>query len=166
MLKNKKGFSLIELMTALIIIGILLSVALPSYKISVLEAKIVNNLPLLKAMQVSMLDYYNLHNSLPNQITQLSMNTGEFSDISSAQATHTTTRCVFTMNNSQTSPSVSMDCNEGWNMRFQLEPSALGYTYGERRFNVTGGGSDAERLHKVAKTLGWQRHGDGHYTIQ
>ena len=164
MLKNKKGFSLIELTAIMLIIGVLATIAIPAYRVSMIKTRLVNNMPLLRAMQTSMLDYYDVNHSLPTKISQLAIQQGEFTIDSDTQATHPATRCVFTLKTA--TPSIDMDCNQGWTMSFRLDPSALGYSYGEKRLSINGSHSNADRIRQAANSFGWQSHGgSGQYTI-
>lgn len=73
-LKNNKGFSLIELMIVVAIIGILAMIAMPSYQEYVARTYVAEGLSLAKPAMVSMTDYYSTNgkfqyvNSNHNQV--------------------------------------------------------------------------------------------------
>lgn len=57
-MKNKKGFTLIELMVVVSIIGILASIALPSYQIYLQRAEVVEALSMASTIKEKITDYY------------------------------------------------------------------------------------------------------------
>ena len=156
MLKNKKGFTLAELIIVLLFIGVLATMAIPGYRTSTTKARIVNNMTLMRALQNDIVNYYNLHGALPDNILQLSLNKDELSNISTRSAVHTPTRCTLTLLDAD----IQMDCNAGWTMTYKIESTSYGYKTGDRIFTVSGGG-DAGRLKKIANELGWQSSGSG-----
>lgn len=67
-MKNKKGFTLLELLVVVLIIGILAAIALPQYRKSVEKAKLAEALMNLKSLEGS-IERYILANGFPdNQI--------------------------------------------------------------------------------------------------
>ena len=61
----QKGFTLIELMIVVAIIGILAAIAIPAYQDYTTRAKITEGISLADAAKVSVSDYYNANGSLP-----------------------------------------------------------------------------------------------------
>ena len=64
-IKNQKGFTLIELMIVVAIIGILAAVALPLYQNYTARAKVLEGLSLANGLKTRLAEYYNLNNGWP-----------------------------------------------------------------------------------------------------
>ena len=154
MLKNKKGFTLIEIMVVVLIIGILASAAIPSYRTSILKTKIVNNMPLMRALQDDIINYYNIHGVLPTKLKQLSINKNEFNFSSDTKAVHNATNCSFELSND----SITENCGENWQLIYTISQSGIGYKASNRIFLIiNGSGQNASNLHKIAKNLNWEQ---------
>ena len=69
--KLKKGFTLIEMLVVVLIIGILAAIALPQYRKAVERANAAEALPLLKAFCLSQQEYYVLHNTYARKFSDL-----------------------------------------------------------------------------------------------
>ena len=65
MSKNNKGFSLIELMIVMAIIGILAAIALPAYQTYTKRSHIAEGLSLANGTRVAITDYYSTFGSFP-----------------------------------------------------------------------------------------------------
>lgn len=65
------GFSLIELMVAIAIIGILTSIATPVYLNYTIKAKITNALPILEGLKNKVSDFYVANNRFPIPINDI-----------------------------------------------------------------------------------------------
>ena len=64
---NKKGFTLLELLVVVLIIGILASIALPQYKMAVTKAKVASILPLMRRFKDAMEEYKLQHGSYDDE---------------------------------------------------------------------------------------------------
>ena len=60
---NKKGFTLLELLVVVLIIGILASIALPQYQMAVTKAKVASILPLMRRFKDALAEYKLQHGS-------------------------------------------------------------------------------------------------------
>ena len=62
-MKNKKGFTLLELLVVVLIIGILASIALPQYKMAVTKSRVASILPLMRRWKDALAEYKLQHGS-------------------------------------------------------------------------------------------------------
>ena len=60
---DAKGFTLLELLVVVLIIGILASIALPQYQMAVTKAKVASMLPLMRRWKDALAEYKLQHNS-------------------------------------------------------------------------------------------------------
>lgn len=70
-MKNKKGFTLLELLIVILIIGILAGIALPQYKKSVLKSKFASVKSAVRVISNSVQVYYILNNAYPTSLNEM-----------------------------------------------------------------------------------------------
>ena len=66
--KNKSGFTLIEMLVVVLIIGILASVALPQYQMAVTKAKVASILPLMRRWKDALQEYKLQHDNYLEEV--------------------------------------------------------------------------------------------------
>ncbi len=81
---NQKGFTLIELMIVIAIVGILAAVALPAYQDYTIRAKLSEPMAVLSEAKTSMSEYYVAMGTLPATATAAGIRTTIGTDITSA----------------------------------------------------------------------------------
>jgi len=67
MQKMQKGFTLIELMIVVAIIGILAAIAIPAYQDYTIRAKVTEGIGFAAAAKTSLSEYYLTNNDMPTQ---------------------------------------------------------------------------------------------------
>ena len=65
----QQGFTLIELMIVVAIIGILAAIAIPAYQDYTIRAQVTEGATLMDGVKVAMQDYYAQHGSWPTSLT-------------------------------------------------------------------------------------------------
>ena len=75
MQKIQKGFTLIELMIVVAIIGILAAVAIPAYQDYTVRAKVTEGLSLASAAKTSVSEYFSSNDKLPTSNAQTGLAT-------------------------------------------------------------------------------------------
>lgn len=67
---KQQGFTLIELMIVIAILGILAAIAIPTYQDYVVRAKVSEGINAASAMKAGVSEFWNSENSLPSNSTQ------------------------------------------------------------------------------------------------
>jgi type IV pilus assembly protein PilA len=94
---NQKGFTLIELMIVIAIIGILAAVALPAYQDYTIRARMSEPLALLGEAKNSMTEFYIANGTLPADAQQAGIRTIIGTDLVSAMAVTNTGNILVTL---------------------------------------------------------------------
>jgi len=80
MQKVQKGFTLIELMIVIAIVGILAAIALPAYQDYTVRAKMAEPMAYLAEAKTTLSEYYATQNAFPS-VTEAGLNTNPDTDI-------------------------------------------------------------------------------------
>ncbi len=70
MLLNKKGFTLIEMLVVVLIIGILAGIALPQYQNAVIKARVASILPLMRRFYDGLAEYKLINDSYIKNLSE------------------------------------------------------------------------------------------------
>lgn len=87
--KNQQGFTLIELMIVVAIIGILAAVAIPAYKDYIARSQATEASVLLSGLKAPVAEYYNDQGSLPSLTTLNAVTVGKYVSLITKSATAT-----------------------------------------------------------------------------
>lgn len=161
MFKNKKGFSLIELVAVMATIIIIVGIAIPQYRSVSLKAKIVANMGFIQSLQNDYINVWNLINERPTKLKQLSINPSDFDSLTanSVSAMHKSSGCEVQLESGVES-GVSMICREqGYTLFYQVIYN--NNMPGRVEKHLYSNGGDRELLEKVALNLGFQPTNNG-----
>lgn len=154
--KNNKGFTLMEILMVILIIGTLAGIGIPQYRNSVSKTKVAVHIPIMRALQDDVINYYNLNNQLPTKLSQLPLDRREYKAKNDQTWEHRSSGCVVKLNGGTTKYNLSTDCGLGWELEYSLGPSAYGYSPAGRIFRITGNNATNAA---IAKNFGWQQNG-------
>ena len=79
--KKQQGFTLIELMIVIAIVGILAAIALPAYQDYTVRAKVSEGLVAMAEAKTTIAEYYSANNYLPDNASVAGINTNPDTDI-------------------------------------------------------------------------------------
>lgn len=173
MMKNKKGFTLSEVLVTVLIIGIISSFAVPQYMTIVQKTKIAAQLPLASSISESVIRYFSAKNEAPSTLAKLSIQLPPNFEIEGKTATSEKPNCYIMLSVEQDEDGydipkdLTYTCqtttNLGdWNFRFEYIDTSSGIAAGKRYFQVLSTDATTKsRLNKAAKALGWQQAGEG-----
>lgn len=123
MLKNKKGFTLMEMLVVVLIIGVLGAIAFPQYSITIDRTRMTTNLSLLKPIADAVVQYYSFNDAAPNKLTKLPVGIPkEWSVNDNLTATSPDGNCTLSVNPyGNIIISTSMTCKRGNNEDYKIE---------------------------------------------
>lgn len=168
MSKNKKGFTLLELLVVVVIIGILGAVALPQYMVSVERTRVAGNMSELKPIYDAALQYYSYNDEFPDSLKKLPVSLPESYTVSGTTATSDDGTCSISLEASGTNPYLSMKCGRGspneYEFQFKYSINSSGTIFGAGKYFVVlaGGEERKDTYEKVANSSGWVKDGNGY----
>ncbi len=177
MLKNKKGFTLIELMVVVLIIAILAAIALPQYRIAVEKTRISTNIPIMKALHDAIIQYYGTKGEYPTSFSKLSVTVPKgLYNVSGKTLTKSDNSCIIILQDGNTPPALDLTCktNGGalndWIMSFRFvtisSAQGGGLTPGKRLFKVqTTDEHNRKLLRQAALSSGWKEEESYTFTM-
>ena len=164
MLKNKKGYNLVELTVVVLIIAILAAIAVPLYRTTVEKTRIMTDFTLLKAMADAVIQYYPEDNAFPTRLTQLHVRLpdGAWAYTGNHVAEKTDGRCTVTLYTDEGDERITLACNRpgdhDWEIDINFIINAAGNLAATTKtFTITS--ADANRrqtLAKMAMASGWE----------
>ena len=94
---NKKGFTLIEVLTVVLIIGVLASIAMPMYVRAVERSRATEAMAAIKALNDSIYAYFAEKDTCPTKFSQLVVNLPDISGISNTNSSVSTKMFQFSL---------------------------------------------------------------------
>ncbi|MDR1123643.1 MAG: prepilin-type N-terminal cleavage/methylation domain-containing protein [Elusimicrobiota bacterium] len=178
MLKNKKGFNLVELTVTTLIMAILAAIALPYYRSAVERSKIVTNLSVLKALQDAVVQYYPQDNEFPTRLSQLHVGVPRSNDsgndggwvYSGLQVRKEKRGEVYTIVLDTVQRRISLECfqagSSDYRIDFHFVINASGLAPAAKTFTVTSGNPGRIRaLNRAAASAGWRNTAPNVYSL-
>jgi type IV pilus assembly protein PilA len=129
-MNNQKGFTLIELMIVIAIVGILAAVALPAYQDYTIRAKLAEPMAALSEAKSSMAEYFVAMGKLPANATAAGIRTAINTKMTSTMGVSTTGNLTVTLTN---------DSSLGDAAGQDIILSLLKSTGGQLQYNCTAG---------------------------
>ena len=139
MQKIQKGFTLIELMIVVAIIGILAAVAIPAYQDYTVRAKVTEGLSLASAAKTSVSEYFSSNDTMPadnsaaglaqagsisgNNVQSVTVGTGVITILYSGTGT-TIGGSTLVLTPTTTAGKVQWTCTTGGNVEAKYRPSS------------------------------------------
>jgi prepilin-type N-terminal cleavage/methylation domain-containing protein len=170
MLKNKKGFSLVELTVVVLIMAILAAIALPQYRSTVERTRIITHIGTLKALQDAVIQYYPQNNEFPKRLRQLHVGVPEKDwNYSGLQVLKRDNSGYIQLHDTDNAGSgkerITFYSNhsgkEDWKIDFDFVINSTGLAPAGKFFEITSG--DTGRINTLTRTvesMGWVKTGN------
>ena len=97
-MKNKKGFTLIEILVVVLIIGILAAIAVPQYQVAVAKSRVSAMLPIMTSLSEAEEIYYMNHSHYTEDVSALDVTVPD--------------SCVVNTDDSTSTPSTTYSCGD------------------------------------------------------
>lgn len=178
MKKNRKGFTLSEVLVTVLIIGIISSFAVPQYMTVVQKTKIAAQLPLASSISESVIRYFSAKNEAPSTLAKLSIQLPPNFKIEGQTANSENPKCSISLSVEQDEDGYEIPKNlsyacqttaniDDWNFLFEYIDTSSGIAAGKRYFQVlnTTDATTINRLNKAARALGWQEESSNKYEM-
>ena len=145
---TKKGFTLLELLIVVLIIGLLASIALPQYQLAVDKAKFSNFQSLVKSIETAFDGYYLIHDEYPNNFNELDINF----DSSYEHRNYLDREGCVIFNDSYCCVGIPIDGNQSMNLICGKNDYTLAYAYySNRRYCISANGN--HRTQRLCENL-------------
>lgn len=171
MIKNNKGYTLMELMVTVLIIAILTGIGVPYYLTSVEKTKVATYIPILKSLHDGVIQYYPQENEFPPSLKNLHVlmadNDWVYSGKTAAKNDGT---CRVALQDEAEPYDISLTCKRGgvddWKLQFNFVLGPSGLAPGLRYFVVLSPNAGRQKqLARVAVSTNWPADGTNRYKL-
>ncbi|MDR0645861.1 MAG: prepilin-type N-terminal cleavage/methylation domain-containing protein [Elusimicrobiota bacterium] len=163
MLKNNKGYNLLELMVVVLILAILAGIAIPNYRSSIEKTRITSKMAIIKSIHDALIQVYPLRQGFPDKLRSLHVTlpseawTYDGQTITEKNPDSSGQRCVIQLDTASSPNALNMTCNNEWKLSFTFVDNNGSIAPGDRFFIITS--NDTSRisaLSKAASSSRWQ----------
>jgi len=176
MKKNRKGFTLVELLVAVLIFGILAAIGTPLYMRTVERTRLVSHFPTIKSLADSVVQFYDERDRFPNNLREIYVRLPEPEwDYTGYTATNQEGSCTVTLEVDPAGPNINMVCRrripndwvDDWMIQYTFVINNAGSLAPDGRFFWILATDDARiaALEGVARSNGWTQAGYHRFAI-